>query len=97
MKKHTAALLLVVVITATCCSSREESSKLNPEQETIGTALLEPDGTIILTLASEDPDNSVAIAHAQIRYKRNDPQYADILKHVGPLKVGVAKNVRPWP
>lgn len=63
--------------------------------EYIGVAWIESDGTIKLRLRAEDPRGLVG--DALLAYPLNHPQYQSILSHVGPLKVGEHKLVRPWP
>lgn len=54
----------------------------------IGEAKLLPDGTIELSMWRP---------HALIRYPKDDPRYAEILAHVGPLEPGKPRPVAPWP
>ena len=53
----------------------------------IGTAVMSADGTITLTLRSPDGAEGV------LAYKKNDPQYARILSHIGGIKPGEHKPV----
>ena len=75
-------------------SSKPKNPKA-PKSETIGVATMSDDGTITLLLRAEGPKG--AIGDAVLTYKRSDPKYADILKHVGGLKAGDEKPVPPWP
>lgn len=59
----------------------------------IGTARMEPDGTIVLDLVTHD--GGVA-GRAVSRYPRQHPDYAFILRHVGGLSVGQVKAVPPF-
>jgi hypothetical protein len=61
----------------------------------IGTARMEPDGTIVLMLVASGPGG--AIGQGLMRYPPNDPNYAAVLRHVGPLRPGEERPVPPWP
>jgi hypothetical protein len=61
----------------------------------IGVATMEADGTIVLQLRAEGPGG--AVGEGLIRYAKDDPQYEDVLKHLGALKPGESKPVPPWP
>jgi hypothetical protein len=52
---------------------------------TIGMAVMSADGTITLTLHSQDG------AEGAVAYKKNDPQYARILSHLGGIRPGEHK------
>jgi hypothetical protein len=65
------------------------------KRETIGVANMLDDGTISLLLRAEGPGG--AIGDAVLTYKRSDPKYAGILKHLGGLKPGQEKPVPPFP
>ncbi len=59
----------------------------------IGTAKLEADGTLVVTLYTQRP------IHAQLltKYAKGDPKREKILEHIGGLAVGEEKLVPPWP
>ena len=61
----------------------------------IGTAFMEPDGTIRLRLRAEDPNGMVG--DAELVYTRAHPDYAAILAHLSGLEPGETKPVPPWP
>jgi len=61
----------------------------------IGTARMEADGTIVLRLIARDPGG--ARGEALVRYPPSHPEYAAILRHVGPLRPGEERPVAPWP
>jgi hypothetical protein len=60
----------------------------------IGVATMLENGTISLLLRAEGPGG--AVGDAVITYERSNPKYAEILKHVGGLKVGEEKPVPPF-
>ena len=61
----------------------------------IGVCWMEPDGTIKMRLRAEGPGGIVG--HAMMEYAPDHADYTDILAHVGPIKPGEHKSVRPWP
>lgn len=76
---------------ATKAEGRKSTMK---KDETIGTARMEADGTLVLNLRAEGAGG--VIGDAQFVYPPNHPQYQDILKHLGGLKPGQEKPVPPW-
>ena len=67
-----------------------------PEEKPIGSAHILKDGTIVLDLYPESKDNALH-GIARLTYSPKDRDYALILAHVGPLKPGEEKLVRPFP
>jgi hypothetical protein len=72
-----------------------EAAGVRVAEDSIGTATMEADGTIVLHLFARGPGGM----HGQgvLRYSVSDPKYKEILEHVGPLKPGETRPVRPWP
>jgi hypothetical protein len=64
------------------------------QQSSIGTATMEPDGTIVLQLHAQGPGGS--IGDALLRYPPDHPQYHSVLDHLGGLHPGETKSVPPW-
>ena len=64
------------------------------DPKSIGSATMEADGTIVLTLRAESPG---IVGDAQLRYPPSHAQYQDILRHLGGLSPGERKPVPPWP
>ncbi len=64
------------------------------EDEFVGTASMGPDNSIILDIASKQENG--AIAHGHFVYPPGHPRYREILEHVGSIKPGETKPVRPW-
>jgi hypothetical protein len=64
------------------------------QQSSIGTATMEPDGTIVLQLNAQGPGGS--IGDALLRYPPDHPQYHSVLDHLGGLHHGETKPVPPW-
>lgn len=63
--------------------------------ETIGTANMLPDGTIVMDLRAQGPRGIVG--DSRVTYKKDSPHYAEILKHLGGLHPGETKPVPPFP
>lgn len=77
------ALVLLAPLAATAASLQSDCRALGA----IGAAVMNADGTITLTLHSPDGADGV------LAYKKNDPQYARILSHIGGIKPGQHKLV----
>jgi hypothetical protein len=60
----------------------------------IGSATIAPDGTITLRLNRTSDGKFV---DAVLTYEIGDPAYQSVLAHLGGLKPGETKLVRPWP
>jgi hypothetical protein len=61
----------------------------------IGMATMQPDGTIIMDMRAESDKGDIGIG--RLVYSPSDPQYQEILKHLGGLKPGEPKPVPPFP
>lgn len=61
----------------------------------IGMAHMKEDGTIVLDLRVEGLDGS--IGDARVVYPPSHGEYQRILAHLGGLRPGETKDVRPWP
>jgi hypothetical protein len=78
-----ALVLLFFAAPATAASLQSDCRGLG----NIGMAVMSADGTITLTLHSPDG------AEGAVAYKKNDPQYARILSHLGGIRPGEHKPV----
>ncbi|MES2293740.1 MAG: hypothetical protein V4527_10630 [Pseudomonadota bacterium] len=65
-----------------------------PLPASIGVAAMTNDGTIILRLRAEGAGGMVG--EGNLTYKRGNPQYEEVLHHIGGLKPGETKAVPPW-
>ncbi len=65
------------------------------DQEPIGQASMDQDGTIVLDLYPQGPGGITGIA--QLRIPPGDPRYQDTLDHLGGLNPGEQKLCPPWP
>jgi len=61
----------------------------------IGFASMEADGTLVLHLSAY-LDNGETVGHGYFRYPPDHPEYETTLRHVGSIKPGEEKPVRPW-
>lgn len=62
------------------------------DEKPIGTATKDEDGTIHLHLRARGP----VAGETTITYGPKDPQYKDISDHLGGIKAGETKQVKPW-
>lgn len=62
--------------------------------EYIGTAQLQEDGALVLDLRAETGDT---VGHGRVIYNPGDEHYQAVLDHIGDIKPGESKPVRPWP
>lgn len=64
----------------------------------IGECRMEADGTIRMFLRVEmQTGDKRIIGHALQDYRPDDPQYEEILRHVGPMRPGDRRPVPAWP
>jgi hypothetical protein len=61
---------------------------------TIGTARMEPDGTIVLDLVAREGSMT---GQGRYTYPPGHPDHAMILRHLGGLRPGQIKPVQPFP
>jgi len=63
-------------------------------QESIGTATLQPDGTLILRLRAQGHHGS-ALGDGVLRYPPGHPDHDMLIRHVGGLRPGETKPFPP--
>jgi hypothetical protein len=73
----------------------DEGRSMLKEDDSIGVATMEKDGTVVLQLRAEGQGG--ILGDGLLRYPPDHPDYAKILDHIGGLKKGHAKKVPPWP
>lgn len=61
--------------------------------EPIGVATMSDDGTIVMLLRTSGP----TIGEARLVYRRDDPHYQEVLRHLGGMRPGQTKLVAPFP
>ena len=65
------------------------------EAESIGSAHMEADGTVVLRLRAEGAAGMVG--EGVLMYRPTDHDYANVLGHLGGLRPGEEKPVPPFP
>jgi hypothetical protein len=65
------------------------------QEQSIGVATMEDDGTIVLRLRAKSPHGSVG--EGTLVYPPTHPDYQSILSHIGPIRKGQTIPVKPWP
>jgi hypothetical protein len=88
-------LLAVASLLAGGCSTAPTRGNTSDFTAPIGSATMAADGTITLDLMARGDRGQVG--EARFVYRPGDKDYQSILDHVGPLKPGESKPVRPWP
>lgn len=63
-------------------------------KDSIGSARMETDGTVVLQLRAESPGGPKG--DALFRYPPGHPEYKNVLQHLGGLEKGQEKPVPPW-
>ena len=61
----------------------------------IGLASMRPDGSIVMWLRGEGPRG--VKRDSWIECRPSDPDYDELLQHLGGLRQGETKSVLPWP
>lgn len=86
-------LVLVIVIQEHRTTMQPPEQAGTDNQESIGTAQIQPDGTIILRLRAV---TGGTVGDGTLVYGPDSPDYQSILAHIGSIKPGETKPVRPW-
>ena len=63
------------------------------QTQSIGTATMQQDRTIVLDLVASGPG---LLGDGRLTYSPSDPNYDAILRHLGGLRPGEVKQVQPW-
>jgi hypothetical protein len=84
---------LVLIAAALACMGPAMAEEVAPLY--IGVATMLPDGTIRLRLRAPLPGGGSG--EGEMDYKPGDPDYQQVLAHLGGLKPGETKPVKPWP
>jgi hypothetical protein len=88
-----AAAALVASIAAFIDAAGAEQAAPCESVASIGAATMEANGVITLRIRSLPPG---PIAEGVFRYAPGDPQYAEIIRHLGGIAPGETKPVPPW-
>ncbi|MDZ4832749.1 MAG: hypothetical protein SGJ27_02995 [Candidatus Melainabacteria bacterium] len=73
----------------------DDATTDSAEEEYIGECIIEEDGTLILRMRAVGPRGM--IGSGTMTYRTDHPNYAEVLQHIGPIKPGENKPVRPFP
>lgn len=73
---------------------RAQKTKRPHMADSIGTATMNDDGTLVLRLRAEAEDGTVG--EGFFTYAPGDPDYESVLKHLGGMKPGESRAVPPW-
>lgn len=79
-------------LTAAC---RRHDEKKSPVGGSIGVATMTDNGCIVLRLRVEGRGG--IRGDAVLEYAPSDPDYQNIVRHLGGLRPGETKSVPPWP
>ena len=102
-------LLLFLLILFINCDAKKANETLEPRKqeqgnsktpdkasESAGIARMMEDGTIKMMLVIGDAN--APGSRVIVEYKQDDPEYQELLEHIGGLKIGETKPVpHPWP
>lgn len=91
MAFHPRALLVLALLLPAAPAGAQKAGC--DSAASIGVATMAPDGEITLRIRSLPPG---PIAEGTLRYKPDDPKYAEIKTHLGGIAPGETKPVRPW-
>ena len=76
-------------------AAKVDQAHKEQQEETIGVATREADGTYVLQLRATSSGGT--IGESLMRYRRGDKGYEEVAKHVGPVAVGKWVPVKPFP
>lgn len=110
MKTSLGAVLVSACLLAPCAAAAAEKApekkgekakapgkapaKQEKAPESIGSATMKDDGTIVMMLRAT---GGGAVGDAMFAYPKTHPEYGKILEHLGGLKPGETKPVPPFP
>ncbi|RZI54444.1 MAG: hypothetical protein EOP12_02860 [Pseudomonas sp.] len=84
-----------LLVLALLCASAQAFCEPRDPVETIGTATITADGTIVLSIRSQD--SAGMIAEGLFNYAPGDPNYMVVLRHIGTIVPGETVGVGPFP
>lgn len=91
------AYFLFILMSVSACADQyiPVRDSVSDMINSIGVAMMKVDGTITLQLRAESDDGSVGDAYFE--YPPSDPEYQNIIDHLGGIEAGQQKPVPPWP
>jgi hypothetical protein len=66
-----------------------------PKADNVGSAYMQPDGTLEMSLRTETDDGT--IGEALLVIPRADPRYKDMVAHLGGIRPGEGRTIPPFP
>ena len=66
-----------------------------PELENVGSAYMQPDGTLEMSLRTETDDGTIGEAFLVI--PPGDPRYPSMVSHLGGIQPGEGRAIPPFP
>jgi len=87
--------VFITTFVAGCALPSTRDAAKETQSESIGTATMKADRTIILQLRATLPDG--AFGEGYFEYPQGHAEYRKILEHVGPISPGQSALVPPWP
>ena len=85
--------IIGVIVSEAALAAEKPNTKI--EGVFVGVATIDDEGTICLQLLSHFPPEPRAEGY--FCYEKSDKRYEYIRKHVGPIKVGEEKSIKPFP
>jgi hypothetical protein len=93
---HCRTLMTALLLAAACSTApfAEDRKEVPPcvAYQSIGAAHMDACGVITLHIHTLPPG---PIGEGELRYAPDDPRYQEIVTHLGSIKPGETKNVRP--
>jgi hypothetical protein len=68
---------------------------MRPQPENVGSAYMQPDGTLEMSLRTETEDGTIGEAFLVI--PKGDPRYPEMVKHLGGIGPGEGRTIPPFP
>jgi hypothetical protein len=82
-------------ILMSCSADAEKPERVQAKLDSIGSATIAGDGVLTLTLIAAGENGETG--HGVVVYRPGEAHYDEVLRHVGPIRPGEIKPVRPWP
>ena len=76
------------------CEHGGSASRTDQQPEYVGQAWMDAQGVLTVEVVLEGKG---AIGHARMVIPPDDPRYEPYLRHIGPMRPGDYRPVRPWP
>ncbi len=94
---HSRTLIAAFLFAAGCAAAAVAADKKDDpacqSTSSIGVARMDSDGVITMRVRSLPPG---PVAEGELRYAPADPDYQEIVAHLGGIRPGESKPVPPW-